>query len=447
MPYDDAHRSADAHLERTYGISIVPAVETHASTAAFHAFGVAGDRAWGGTRVFSSNNEFWESILYERLHPPIAVSLDSFFIFNWLPRAPGLYFTPEASAARRQADGEVISVDGRYIVYNPYGKQSMLDGGVGCIRLRPLDDNRWIVGASSTGVAHEGIPLLISEREFSGISSEINDRGCVVRDVTGTLSFLPRELSDIGRSNLPQLCVRVDSLKRPSHPKSRGMEELVITAACSFLSEYEGSRNVYSTYVSFDPAERGSYESRVRWLSEEYVGRMYSGRVITDFDQWHPNFGNIPFSLADVMDLRLKVMTLTPFFQQIGLPTELAETIAVRQKEIQIFMRNVNLGNAGIVGDGATNNTINVTTTLNDIDLNQLASELKTLRSKLREANKDGEHDAEVGSIQQAEKAAREGDRKGVLAALRTVGKWTWEKAQEIGVSVAIHAIEGAIGP
>ena len=448
MSYDDARASVPYVAQRLLDpFAMRPILDTHASAAGYGTFSVRHEAPAKTRCVFTHNNEFWERVFLRQLNPPLAVTLDSFFIFSWLPRAAGLHYTPQAIEARRFAQGHIVDIDGKHVVYDPYGKQSMLDGGVGCIRLRPFDTGWWLLGASSSGVAHEGIPLLVNGDDYAAINGEVAERGCVVRDVKGTLTFLPAKLADEQSSGMPQLCVCVETLEEPSHPKSRRMEELVVTAACSFLGEFEGERNVYATYVSFDPSERTSYEDNVHWLAEEYVGRRYSGQVITDFDQVWPNFRDVPFSLDDVMTLRLRLNLLESAFAKNGLPPEFARKIIARQKELSFFMQeNVNNGIAGIVGNSASGNTINFTNALNNVDLNQLAAELAQLRTALRKANPDGEHDAEMGKVAEAETAARAGDRKGVLGALAAAGRWTLGIAKDVGVAVATQALENAMG-
>ena len=40
------------------------------------------------------------------------------------------------------------------------------------------------------------------------------------------------------------------------------------------------------------------------WLKEEYVEKLYQGRVLTDFDQRAPMFSNSLFTLDQVLSSR-----------------------------------------------------------------------------------------------------------------------------------------------
>lgn len=70
------------------------------------------------------------------------------------------------------------------------------------------------------------------------------------------------------------------------------------------------------------------------------------------------------------------------------------------------------------------------------VDLAKLADELATLRSELRRSAETAEHDEATGAVATAEKAARNGDRSGTMAALAKVGTWVWDKASALGLDL-----------
>jgi hypothetical protein len=76
------------------------------------------------TYSYRDNNELWEDVLImKRLRMGHRVTLESFFIFEWIPRSPGLYFKPEGRLAREEAAKSIVQIDDGVIVYDPYGKQ------------------------------------------------------------------------------------------------------------------------------------------------------------------------------------------------------------------------------------------------------------------------------------------------------------------------------------
>ena len=118
--------------------------------------------------------------------------------------------------------------------------------------------------------------------------------------------------------------------------------------------------------------------------------------------------------------------------------------------------RDTYQGNVGFSGPraGTGASHVSFTTTQQqlfaDIDLQALANELASLRQAMtQEALKSGDadHAIALGAIANAEKSARAGDASETLGYLKSAGKWAWDTATKIGVSVAAKAIEGGLGP
>ena len=147
-------------------------------------------------RPIVSNNQFWELILRERLWYGMTVKLESFFLFEWFPRSPGLYYTGPARSARIEARKRVTMKDG-IVAYDPYGKASMLDGGVGAIRLRPitvLGEDFHLMTASTSSVCHEGCPVALPTHLYGQCIDEIRSRGVALRTLVGKLKFIPERI-------------------------------------------------------------------------------------------------------------------------------------------------------------------------------------------------------------------------------------------------------------
>jgi hypothetical protein len=80
------------------------------------------------------------------------------------------------------------------------------------------------------------------------------------------------------------------------------------------------------------------------------------------------------------------------------------------------------------------------------VDLSSLADELAALRKTMREKATQPEHDVALGEVASAERAARSNDGATVLERLRSAGKWAFECASEIGVSLVAEVIKKAMG-
>ena len=125
------------------------------------------------TKSYDDSAGFWQEILAQEIRSDQIIALNEFFLFEWLPRSPGLFHTPQGKRSRRQAADFTFQLDEEEsriyeasapldpIVFNLYGKRLMFQGGVGCIRLKPSQTDvglLWFMCASSTLSAHEGIP-------------------------------------------------------------------------------------------------------------------------------------------------------------------------------------------------------------------------------------------------------------------------------------------------
>lgn len=246
-------------------------------------------------KEYYSNNSIWEDNIRVGNHfHGLEIKLNSFFIFEWFPRSPGLYFTDVGRRARYDARERIISAADGAIVYNPYGKQSMLDGGVGNFRLKPVNINNrdlTFVCASDNGVCHQGFPIAIPTELFNKCVDEIKGRGAALRTLVGELKFVPKELEEvyIGYTGVRKFYLEVAEIQPPEQRKSRTYAELHVSVAASFEGVVDERAGVYATYVTFDPSERGALERAVQWMGEKYV-LGYNGKVLTDFDEHENHF-------------------------------------------------------------------------------------------------------------------------------------------------------------
>jgi hypothetical protein len=397
-------------------------------------------------RRFVTNNELWEAILWERVRAPMHVVLDSFFIFEWMPRSPGLFHTPEAVQARNQAAHNVMLVDAGMVVYSPRGKQSMLDGGLGCLRLRPVND-LWFLGASANGTAHEGIPIAMEDDLYQSCIDEIAERGALVRDVHAALTFMPAELEELYADyrEVPKVYLRVTELRKPTHPQTRRGAGLTVSVAASFEGVWEQRHGVYATYANFDPGTPTSFRDTVEWLEQEYVQRLHRGRILTDFDQQRSHFAHAPFSLAKVMTGTLQMDEVRDALTRIGI-SETARAIIDQQGRLAIYMTNfTNFGNVqGTFGQNF--GTVNVNQPLSTTDGSALAVELRRLRDQLPGEQQDDATTSRASTaLTAAANAAERGDNQGVLAHLKAAGGWVLDVATKITANLAAEWIKASL--
>jgi hypothetical protein len=124
------------------------------------AFKVRGE----GEAQFTDEVALWRALHGGQLWETARLRLEDFYLMDWLPLEPGLYYGPNAASAREHALHEVIERYGNALILSPHGKQSMVEGGIGCVRLasRPMfDDTYKLLTATSTGVAHQGFVVAV----------------------------------------------------------------------------------------------------------------------------------------------------------------------------------------------------------------------------------------------------------------------------------------------
>lgn len=355
-------------------------LHTHASTANFIAPSQTTDDYAPSQQTdknFANNESIWDEIISKRLRrTDLNVILEGFFLFEWFPRSPGLFHTETATKSRRQAEDHIDSVEDGVTIYNPYGKSSMLDGGIGTVRLKPIEiknQTYYLMTASSTGICHEGFPLAVPSDYYNKYIEEINDFKVKPFMVVGKLQFVPESLSKLyrGSKKVPQLYLQVEHLiptrfSRTFEPAPYSLRQSIVwrhpsprrdsfwvSVAVSFLSDYEGHKRIYATYVSFDPREPDSLDNAVEWMEQDYVIGKYKGKVITDFDQQQANFSDAPFSLEKVMNLRLTAKEIRKVAENMDIDVD---DFIEPQKQIINYL-TIQGSNYGGIQQGGEHNT------------------------------------------------------------------------------------------
>lgn len=279
-------------------------------------------RSAGPVSSYDTNEAFWRDVMSQEVSAGMKIRLRRFHLMDWFPRSPGLYHTQQAERARRNALGHLHpgltgspirdhaaragkqrASDDYTIVLTPSGKQSMLDGGIGAIRLKPINtfgEPHWLVTATSNGVTHAGVPLAVPRGLYAPLLAAIQKRGAVCVTIHGDLEFIPDPFSRLfdRAVMVPRLLLKVSDIAE-CEPKAVSLETSV---AASFVSEYKGRPEVYASYVTFPTGVKGALEEAAAWMKTEYVEGEYGGRIITDFDQTRTIFPDARMALSKVMD-------------------------------------------------------------------------------------------------------------------------------------------------
>jgi hypothetical protein len=368
----------------------------------------------------------------------------------------------------------------RPIIFDPRGKLTMLESGIGSVRLAPLERNGelyWFCSASSIGWSDHGIPLVIPDTLYQQVFPEIRETGCVRARIRGRVHYIYNTVTK-GSSisgymhhkiydtyhGLPRLYLYVDDLDRDDQVKDEGVH-LKVCAAVTFISAYEAEKpRHYATYVGFNPSIDNNMEDAIDWMTESYVEGRYHGRIVTDFDEQLPRFSDALFSLRYInQQAQFDSEDLDGRFHTMGfeaVPREIQQIIynfgGIHGRIIDMSTNTRSgdqytvSGQAGAVGPGAHAHDMTfqqITETANKIDLKQLAADLSLLRAAMKkEQATTAEQDLAIGSVAAAEAAAAKGDGPGALQHLKAAGKWAFDVATHIGASLAAAALKGLLG-
>ncbi|MDN3353322.1 hypothetical protein [Actinomadura sp. DC4] len=248
-------------------------------------------------RTITSNEEYWDQVRRDRLDESAPVRLSDFYLTEWVPLTPGRFHTSEAAAARTVARYHVDSEDPAHGVdYRPAGKRSMIQGGIGTVRLPPLDVGGGpvrVLSATSDGVCHSGVPLLLGDEGYGSVIPEIRERGGLMADVSGVMRLVP----EVVRHHTERLVLDVTDIRPRRTPVS-----VEATACVAFYTSAERRDPDAYSYITFRPGLDGALETAVEWL-DRYARRFSeddTARIVGDFDAFHDHFPDVEIPLDDV---------------------------------------------------------------------------------------------------------------------------------------------------
>ena len=294
-------------------------------------------------KTYNDNSNFWKDALNGHLLEGMKVRLMNFHLMQWLPLAPGRYYTREATRKRLEAQSHIIQT-GRGRKYLPLGKELMFLGGIGSVRLgaRILNSRTvYLLGASSTGSSHQGIPVIVPEEEYQKVVFLLLKGGCLT-NLEGYLRIFPVKDSLIRYDRqIPRYAIFIDNVKTIQRS-----EQLLVTVGVTF--GLEDTRNEPTnkswSFCSFDPT-RDDVCSSARWL-EEY-GLEHSGKaeILSDFDEYYQHFGNysVEFPISQIVKSNIDRDKLSRYRQDLGFE------VNVNVQRL-IMGDNYNINQAGAVG-------------------------------------------------------------------------------------------------
>ena len=310
---------------------------------------------------FSDNPSIWQALFEKRLVYGSRVKLKDSLLFEWFPRSPGLFHTDRGKFARDEAENRVLDVNDGIKIYDPTGKASMLEGGVGNVRLRPIvagGREICLMTASCSPVCHEGFPIAVPIELYGAYIEQIADRGALRCSLTGRIAFVPKDLESLygGYSGVPKFYLQVDDITPLPASSTHYLADLEVSAAAGFAGVVDGKPGTFITYASFHPGSLSSRAECTKWM-EHYAVNMYRGRILTDFDEIENHFDSAVFSLDKVMSFNLSQDEVKAITVNLQVDTIFAEQLIIEQAEIREAYQGakyaISGGQQGTVGDNA----------------------------------------------------------------------------------------------
>jgi len=388
---------------------------------------------------YFDNASFWKDALSNRHFPRAYIVLDDFHLLEWLPFSPGRYFTEEAESQRVKAAKAISSERHEYL---PEGKTSMVRGGIGAIRLAEKTINGskiHFLGASSTGIAHQGIPIALPSEEYRKVMPIIREKGgCQVKLVGSlqTMTTTEHYPSLYFNKDMPRYCLFAEEV---TVKKASIHNELLTTVAIMFTAR-EGERRYNHegkswTFCSFHPGSprRDERSRAVKWLLN--YARRYSHNnptILTDFDEHYDFPCRVEFPISDIVRGTVDWETLSVYKQRFsGGDTYIQEYIREYReyKEIKVTGDHINIHGSGntVVSRSIVQNAFNKVKTEYD---DETANALKRVEEEInksgnKEAAENFESFSEELSKPEPKKSLLKTLWKGTLDALPTLAQLT----------------------
>lgn len=408
--------------------------------------------------VLRSNEEFWHRALSSKIFAGQIVKLKEFKILEWIPSSPGLFHTQFGSmerdnAMRRHFENEKLkgipSDASRIIELRPGDKRSMVKGGYGSLRIGPKtiqNDLKYLMCASSNGVSHEGIIVILKSEFYKKVIEEIQDNKTPTVNLVGRIMLLPKELSLINfehHREVPKFYLEVEELELTVNENPN---QSVVSVAVTYTREEDlKEHNPFSySFCQFSPTHsKNNVSEVVDWLKNYAV--KYSGTdsplIVGDFDEFYNHFEKVEFPIRDIANGKVSVENLHKFQKLFDF--NINET-TMGDKNV---FKNSQIGAVGSNAKSVKNKfQQNIYSIPDNINFESLSKELKKLMEELKEKADSPKEFKAVSEVVEALDASKDKNGNKVVEHLLNGGKWVFNTAKEIGVSVVAELINRQMG-
>lgn len=374
-------------------------------------------------KTYMENKSYWRDALSDKHFPGTVIVLEDFHLMEWLPFAPGRYYSENARYERRNATRQLSPSRNEYL---PDGKRSMVRGGIGAIRLAEKiigGETFCFLGATSTGVAHQGIPVALPIEEYRKVIPIIKERGGCRVNLVGTLRSLSDNIPSLRYGEgIPRFCLFVEEIKlltvselpllttvaimynSPIEPRSRwdarrDDDPRVVGKSWTFCSFGAGSshRDIYSA---------------AEWMLDYATRYTHSTpTILTDFDEQHRVFScPVEFPLSDIVHGKVDWETLHIYRHQF--PGTFIDTYIKEYNQVTGDKIEVNGSGNTIINRSTVQNAFNKVKAAHD------ETTAKALTDVEAEINKSGNKEAAENFESFSEELTKPEPKKSLLKSL-----------------------------
>ena len=268
--------------------------------------------------TFSSAEEFWKSIHQGKFAYQIddlpslknnqLIKLKDFVLTEWTPKLPGRVWTKDGSKNLFQGlqdiIGEVNISDKIYKVLGPLGKEKVITGGFGTVRVKPRSNKDYCMLLNAVSrdnwKCDYGIPIVVSKSVYDKFIEYSHNEGAPeIEELRGTLilnkSFDGLEIiepaigANIGNeikdllSDFPDLQKCFVYVSSPLDIKLRYNKSHPDAIAWTMFKTNKEEEPLRLTYAQFNPIDDESSRHAVEFINQ-YVLNFDGIEIMTDFD-------------------------------------------------------------------------------------------------------------------------------------------------------------------
>ena len=262
------------------------------------------------TLTINSSQEFWRKIIDN--NPEIknkqVIKLKDFFVTEWVPKLPGQVWTEEGrqnlAEGIKDVEGYYSFFDKVYQVLGPIGKQKMISGGFGSVRIKPTQNTDYCCLLNLVHVedwhCDYGIPIVVSKPVYEQFIRYREHEGSPwIEELTGIL-YLDEDVPNINKvSNAIGSKLDNETIEILSTQTNLRKAFIYVSSPLDLKIRYNGScpeavawtlfktkltdEPLRLTYARFDPKKEESVLEAVGFINQ-YVASFDGETMLTDFD-------------------------------------------------------------------------------------------------------------------------------------------------------------------